>query len=240
VYGRIRSEQAWQRRDHVGEIVDLDMPDRGLPAICGELWLRQDASGLGRDTEIGSAVPDQQGRPGRPAGNRAFAGAAGRAAGWIEARKFDPPPVGARADESIAHIGKIETDPSQHPRDNPIEAVRSDHQVETELLALRGEGGEGWIDLELADQCVKIAIGRSDQVDLARQTFARADATGGPVILDHAPFGKGKPFENQIGGVLANNRSIEIDENEHGHTYISPDLCRHTQGVGHTAKLQFY
>src|SRR5262249_16218957 len=150
----------------------------------------------------------------RAAGDRTFACAAGRAAGGVEARKLHPPPVGADGDKSIARIGKIETGPVQHSGDNPIEAVRSDHQVTTELPALRDEGGEGRIDLDLVDQFVKIVIGRSHQVDLAHQTLARADAAGDPIVLDLAPFGKGKSFENQIGNVSANNRSVEINEDE--------------------------
>jgi hypothetical protein len=132
-------------------------------------------------------------------------------------RKIDPPAVATDAGETIAHKRKRKAAALQHRRDNAVKAIRSDDHIESPIMAQRHEAGECGIDFQFCDHVVQIAIRRSDEIDLARQAFTRSDAAGDPFLFDLAPFGKRKSLENQIGGVLTDDRSVKIQDDRCSH-----------------------
>ena len=99
-------------------------------------------------------------------------------------------------------------------RSSPSDTTVSGNAVRR---AQRREAGEMRIDRRLPRERVERLRRRPDEIDLARQAFARADAACHPVGLDGLPGWIGKACEQEIGRVTDRNRAVEIDEN--------PDAC---------------
>src|SRR5262249_20285378 len=104
--------------------------------------------------------------------------------------------------------------------------------------AQRREAAEMRIDGGVARERVERFRRRPDEVDLARQAFARADAARHPVGLDRLPGWVGKTFEDPVGGVTDRDRTVKVDENPNARVERStPVIPQHRLPRPHASLL---
>src|SRR5262245_55045792 len=182
----------------------VEIRERHMRQIRGAAVFEQGAFGdhhidPARRAEIRASITNEDTQlPWLAFGEAALAGARQGSAVAARVRETQAPAVCALPLQAIGIEGKVEVVAVEHGLYRAIEPVGHDRHAVTELPAQPRKPWKSAVDVDPGNERVHLRPARAQQVYLAHEALARADATGLPLLLDIPPCRSGKPLEQEV------------------------------------------